>query len=122
LWSYGSWETANGVVYSIQHYVMKFISDLRQVDGFIWVQRFKTDRHDITEKLLKVALSTITIVVILFLHCISVWVNKELELVIKREALNYIKSHFNSEPQLSTRNTLNNRYIVRKYVIYLDEI
>ena len=88
LWSYGSLDTANGEVYSIQHYVMKFISDLRQVDGFLWVQRFKTDRHDITEKFLKVALNTITIVVILFLHSICVWVNKEFELVIKREALN----------------------------------
>jgi hypothetical protein len=88
LWSYGSWDTANGEVYSIQHYVMKFISDLRQVDGFLWVQRFKTDRHDITENFLKVALNTITIVVILFLHSICVWVNKEFELVIKLEALN----------------------------------
>jgi hypothetical protein len=24
-------------VYSIQHYVIKFVSDLRQVGGFIWV-------------------------------------------------------------------------------------
>jgi hypothetical protein len=27
-------------VYSIQHYVMKFVSDLRQVDGFHRVLRF----------------------------------------------------------------------------------
>ena len=46
----------------VQHYVIKFVSDLRQVDGFLWVLRFppsKTDRHDITEILLKVALNTI---------------------------------------------------------------
>jgi hypothetical protein len=28
---------AHGDVYSIQHYVIKFISDLRQVDGFLRV-------------------------------------------------------------------------------------
>ena len=43
----------NGEMYSMQHYVIKFISDLRQVGGFL--------RHDITEILLKVALNTITI-------------------------------------------------------------
>ena len=26
-----------GEVYSIQHYVIKFVSDLRQVGGFLWV-------------------------------------------------------------------------------------
>jgi hypothetical protein len=43
-----------------QHYVINFVSDLRQVRGFLQVLRFpsinKTDRHDITEILLKVAL------------------------------------------------------------------
>jgi hypothetical protein len=51
----------------IQHYVIKFVSDLRQVGGFLRVLRFpldtnignKTDRHDITEILLNVALSSI---------------------------------------------------------------
>ena len=38
----------SGEMYSIQHYVIKFVSDLRQVN--------KTDRHDITVILLKVAL------------------------------------------------------------------
>ena len=54
---------AHGEVCSIQHYVMKFVSDLRQVSGFPQVLRFlstnKTDRHDIAEILLKVALDTI---------------------------------------------------------------
>ena len=27
-------------VYSVQHYVIKFLSDLRQVSGFLWVQQF----------------------------------------------------------------------------------
>ena len=53
----------HGEVNSIQHYVIKFVSDLRQGGGFLLVLWFpppkKTDRHDITEILLKVALSTI---------------------------------------------------------------
>ena len=30
----------HGEVYSIQHYVIKFVSDLRQVRSFLWVLRF----------------------------------------------------------------------------------
>jgi hypothetical protein len=47
----------------MQHYVIEFVSDLRQVGGFLRVFLFprpkKTDRHDITEMLLKVVLNTI---------------------------------------------------------------
>ena len=52
---------ADGKVYSIQHYVIKFVSDLRQVGGFIQVLRFPPPikLNDITEILLKVALNTI---------------------------------------------------------------
>jgi hypothetical protein len=47
-------------VHSIQDYVMKFISDLRQVGGFLRVSSTnKSDWHDINEILLKVALNTI---------------------------------------------------------------
>jgi len=50
-------------VYSIQHYVIKFVSDLQQVwwfsPGTSVSSTNKTDRHDITEILLKVALYTI---------------------------------------------------------------
>jgi hypothetical protein len=43
-----------------EHYVIKFVSDLRQVCAFFPVSSTnKTDRHDITEILLKVALNTI---------------------------------------------------------------
>jgi hypothetical protein len=50
----------HGKVYSIQHYVIKFASDLWQVSGFLrFPSPIKTDRHDITEILLKVALNTI---------------------------------------------------------------
>jgi hypothetical protein len=31
---------AHDEVYSIQHYVMEFVSDLRQICGFLWVLRF----------------------------------------------------------------------------------
>jgi hypothetical protein len=48
----------------VQHYVIKFVSDLQQVSGFLRVLSpvssiNKTDHHDITEILLKVALNTI---------------------------------------------------------------
>ena len=53
----------HGEVYSIQHYVIKFASDVRQG---LWFSPStpvsstnKTDRHDITEILLEVALNTI---------------------------------------------------------------
>ena len=47
-----------GEVYSIQHYVIKFVSDL----WFSLVSSTnKTDRHDKTEIFLKVAFNTVTI-------------------------------------------------------------
>jgi hypothetical protein len=75
---------SRSVVFSIQHYVIKFVSDLQQVGGFLYTTLFdkvcqwltagrwfcpgtvvfttiKTDRHDITEILLKVVLNTITL-------------------------------------------------------------
>ena len=45
----------------VQHYVIRFVRDLRQVGGFLRYSGFlpnKTDRHDITEILLNVALNT----------------------------------------------------------------
>jgi hypothetical protein len=57
---------ANGDVYSIENYMIKFVSDLRQVGGFLRVTPVslanKTDRHDIIKSLLKVALNTITLI------------------------------------------------------------
>jgi hypothetical protein len=56
--------SVHGEVYSIQHYVIKFVSDLLQAVGFFCTLFFsinKTDGHDITEILLKVALYTITL-------------------------------------------------------------
>jgi hypothetical protein len=46
-------------VYSIQHYVIKFVSDLRLETPVS--PSNKTDRHDIAEIVLKVALNTITL-------------------------------------------------------------
>ena len=50
---------AHGEVYSRQHYVIKLVSDLQQVSGFLRVlagsSTDKTDLHDITEILLIVA-------------------------------------------------------------------
>ena len=56
--------STHGEVYAILHYVIEFVSDLRQVGSFLRYSGFlhqKTDRHDITEiLLLKVTLNTIT--------------------------------------------------------------
>jgi len=55
---------AHSQVYSTQHYVIKFVSDLGQICGFLrFASTNKTDRHDITELLLKVALNTITLTI-----------------------------------------------------------
>ena len=55
--------SVHGEMYSIQHYAIKFVSDFREVGGFIRVNpvssTIKIERHDITEILLKVALNTI---------------------------------------------------------------
>jgi len=55
---------AHGEVYSIQYYVIKFVGDLLQVGGFLWVPVSSTNKsvhHDIDEILLKVALNTIAL-------------------------------------------------------------
>ena len=53
----------HGEVYSIQHYEIKFVSDLQQIGGFLRVLLFplpiKVSTYDITEILLKVALHNI---------------------------------------------------------------
>ena len=53
-------------VYSIQHYVIKFVSDLRQVGGLLWALRFPppiklTATIYITEIMLEMALTLNTI-------------------------------------------------------------
>jgi hypothetical protein len=60
-----SWNPADGEVYSIQHYVIEFVSDLQQVCRFLQVLQFplqiKLTATYLTEILLKVALNTITL-------------------------------------------------------------
>ena len=63
--SFVSSNPAHWKVYSLQYYMIKFVSDLQQAGGFLRVLRFspinKTDCHYITEILLKVVLNTITL-------------------------------------------------------------
>ena len=56
---------AHGEVYAIHHYVIKFLSDMRQVGGFLVYSTSKTDSHDITEILSRLVLNTITLTLIL---------------------------------------------------------
>ena len=57
--------TVHDEAYSMQNYEIKVVSDLRQVGGFLRVHPVsstnKSDHHDITEILLKVALNTISL-------------------------------------------------------------
>jgi len=60
--------TVHGMVYSIQHYVIKVVSDLLQVSvspGTPVSSTNKTDHHDITEILFKEVLNTIALTLIL---------------------------------------------------------
>ena len=62
--------TAHGEMYSIQLYVIKFVSDLLKVGGFLqvfWFPPNKTDYHDITKILLKVALNATTLTLLILL-------------------------------------------------------
>ena len=55
-------EPRSGEVYSIQHYVIMFVSDFRQIGGLYpgtsVSSTNKIDRHDITEILLNMVLKT----------------------------------------------------------------
>ena len=64
----GSSNHTHGEVYSIKNYVIKFVNDLRQVGYFLQVySTSETDSNDITEILLKVALITRILTLILTL-------------------------------------------------------
>jgi hypothetical protein len=52
---------AHSEVYLTHHYVINFISDLRQVGGFFGVSTNKTDGHDVSELLLNMTINSITI-------------------------------------------------------------
>ena len=74
-------------VYSIQLYMIKFVSDLQQISGFLQVFWFplpmKTDSHYITEILVKVALSTITLTLIKRFW--SKKINKLVDIIIDKD-------------------------------------
>jgi len=56
--------SAHGEAYTLQHYVLKFVSHVRQVGGFLQVRLFRppiTLTATITEILFKMAFSTITL-------------------------------------------------------------
>ena len=55
-------ESRSGEVYSVQHYVIKFVSN-RSVacSRYSVSSTYETDSHDIAELLFKVALNTITL-------------------------------------------------------------
>ena len=56
-------EPRSDEVYSIQHYVIKFVSDLQQVGIFLRVHQSSTNEtvcHDVRKILLKVVLNTMT--------------------------------------------------------------
>ena len=56
-----SLNSPHGEVYSILRFVIKFVSDLRQVDDTQVFSTKKTDRPDINDILLKVTLITIAL-------------------------------------------------------------
>jgi hypothetical protein len=58
-------------LYAIQHYVIKFDSDSRQISGFLRTlvsSITKADLHDISEILSKVVLNTITLTLQVDVH------------------------------------------------------
>jgi hypothetical protein len=61
-----SLSSTHGKLYSIQHYMIKFVRDLHHCPGWWFSPGIlvsstnKTDRHNIAEILLKVVLNTIT--------------------------------------------------------------
>ena len=62
---------AHGEVYSIQLYVIKLVSKLQFSTGTPVFSTYETDRNDIIEILLKVALNTIILILLLVDTCIA---------------------------------------------------
>ena len=76
-----AFEFRSGEVYSIQHYVIKFVSD----GGFLLLLRFsstnKTDLHEITEILLEMVLNTITLTLTQQLVFDQTWCSTQKQIV-----------------------------------------
>ena len=107
-------ESCLGEVYSIQHYIIKFVSDLWQVGGFppgILVSfTNKTDRHDIAEILLKVVLNSITLTPDWYIYNI-----RTLSVNIKFICTSF-RNRQNSEPLASFSGLFRSEY---KWILYL---
>ena len=86
----------HGKMYSIQHYVIKFVSDLRQVGGFLC--------HDITEILLKVALNTIN-------QTLS-----EIEISVKIVLVNFQQLYKLYDMNIHNNVIVKKRYLPKKYI------
>ena len=90
---------AHGKVFSMQNYVIKFLSDLRQVGGFFRVYSTnKTDRHIKIEIMLKVTLTTPPLP-----SPIPIWHTPDTHLnLILRESYAFDDSRTNSERPFRT--------------------
>jgi hypothetical protein len=90
----------HGKVYSIQHYVMMFVDDLRQVGGFLWVlwshTLSKIDRHDITEILLKVVLNTINQTKLIN-NCSKWPISFLLNYIVEGYSINVMHTHWDND-------------------------
>jgi hypothetical protein len=102
---------AHGEVYSIQHYVIKFVSDLSQVGGFLRVLLFPPPLKltatiiDITQILLKVALNTITL--ILTLKISGDYIRNKMKIYIF-DLLPFVIGHCNLLPNFNIIQPINN--------------
>ena len=85
---------AHGKMYSIQHYVIKFVGDLRKVGGFLWVLRFPPPIKltSLIEKniLLKVALYTLTHCNSRELHHLTYYIRNLCNFPLKNKALQHL--------------------------------
>ena len=102
---------AHGEVYSIQHYVIKFVSDLSLVGGFLRVLRFRlllkltATIVDMTQILLKVALNTITLIITLKIS--GDYIRNKMKFYIF-DLLSLVIGHCNLLPNFNVIQPINN--------------
>jgi len=117
-------------VYSIQHYVIKFVSDLRQISGFFLDTSVsstnKTECHDITEIFLKVALNTIPITLSVWCHVRYTIIHYDCPIMRKAIKIYWpIGQHVSVCPRVSVKhcNVLNiNCYCPKKIHDYIISV
>ena len=114
----------------MQHYVIEFVSDLRHIGGFHQVLRFsptnKTDHHDITEIVLKVALNTTTLakpyIISMFQNDISDHISEyrmNYQAVLNDDD-SYYNYYYEDTDDIAHNITLSNNYITRQ--LYLTSM